>query len=250
MPISMKCPHCERAFKLKDELAGKRVTCSKCRKMYSVPTARPEVAAVPSSAVATPAADPESLALSVLGEETAPKPEAVVAADAPGETIAYKCQFCDHVNHFEVRMEGKNAPCAGVPRILKVPMRIKENAKDWRTVAAKPTLARQDTDQPEGAWGAAHAQAVSVEALKEAAAAADDEPERSWGKRIILGMAVFRRNRIDRSWFNRRDQTPPARQAPTCDGNSPGVHRRKVRSKSRTSENQTGTGRSRSHARG
>jgi hypothetical protein len=85
-------------------------------------------------------------------------------------------------------MAGKNAPCGECRRILKVPLRVKADAKDWRTVAAKPALARQDTNQLEGAWGVGQAQAVSVEALKGAdIGGGDDEAEPSgWVKRIAI----------------------------------------------------------------
>lgn len=189
MAISIQCPHCQRAFKLNDNLAGKRVTCNKCRKPFPVPAAS-AAAAVPATAAAPPM-DSETLALAVLSEETAAKKEdAPTAADA--EPIVYKCQFCDHVNKFDARMAGKNAPCAECRRIVKVPLLIKEKAKDWRTVTAKPTLARQDTDQLEGAWGVGQAQAVSMEALKGADVGAEEEPEpRNWVKRVVIGLGAL-----------------------------------------------------------
>jgi hypothetical protein len=39
MPIPLSCP-CGRSFKLKDELAGRKVRCPACRRVLAVP--RPE----------------------------------------------------------------------------------------------------------------------------------------------------------------------------------------------------------------
>src|SRR5207237_7190695 len=133
----------------------------KCGKSFAV-SASAEPAAVPAAAGHAPA-DAESLALSVLAEESVAKKE---EAKPEAEPIVVKCEHCDFVNRFEARMAGRNAPCAECRRILKVPLPVKAEAKDWRTVQAKPTLARQDTEQLEGAWGVGQAQAVSVEALK------------------------------------------------------------------------------------
>ncbi|RLS42839.1 MAG: hypothetical protein DWH78_00095, partial [Planctomycetota bacterium] len=38
MPIGVKCPACQSAFFVKDELAGKRIRCVKCRAVVDVAT--------------------------------------------------------------------------------------------------------------------------------------------------------------------------------------------------------------------
>src|SRR5258708_710236 len=110
MPISTQCPHCGRAFKLKDELAGKRVTCSKCRKAFAV-AASAEPAAVPAAAGHAPA-DAESLALSVLAEETVAKKEEAKPAAPEAEPIVVKCEHCDFADRFQAPIAGKKDPVA------------------------------------------------------------------------------------------------------------------------------------------
>src|SRR6516164_4066982 len=39
-PISMQC-RCERAFRVKDELAGKKIRCPSCKQVLLVPTPEP-----------------------------------------------------------------------------------------------------------------------------------------------------------------------------------------------------------------
>jgi predicted Zn finger-like uncharacterized protein len=58
MPISVHCPSCSAAFKVKDEYAGKRAKCPKCSEPLTIPAAAapPEPAAppVPAPVVARP----------------------------------------------------------------------------------------------------------------------------------------------------------------------------------------------------
>src|SRR5262245_61954939 len=105
MAIPIQCPHCQRSYKLKNELAGKRVTCSTCRKTFPVPAA-PVVSAVRGSLPL----DTDALAVAALSDHPATKtPDAqVVAQPTP---IRVKCPFCDFENSFDSRFAGKNAPC-------------------------------------------------------------------------------------------------------------------------------------------
>ncbi len=185
MAIVIRCPHCECAYTLKDDLAGKRVTCKNCRKVFPVPAASP--APVNAAAVSKPTLDTEQLALAALSEslpEAASKPEAETAQ----AKIPAKCKHCDFENLFEARMAGKNAPCQNEEcrKIIKVPELVKAEAKDWRNVAKRPSLAKVDPGDLEGAWGNAQTQAVSREAIVQAEADRVDEEEPvSWGKRIV-----------------------------------------------------------------
>ena len=47
MPIKFECPHCHEALRVKDEFAGKRGPCPKCKKPVTVPAAAPEPAPPP-----------------------------------------------------------------------------------------------------------------------------------------------------------------------------------------------------------
>jgi predicted Zn finger-like uncharacterized protein len=190
MSIATRCPHCETSYSLKDELGGKRVTCKNCRKVFPVPAATPNVNGV---VVAKPALDAEQLALAALSEaapEAAKKPEAAVEQ----AKITVKCQHCDFENAFEARMAGKNAPCQNEEcrKIIKVPALVKADPKDWRNVAQRPTLAKVDHADLEGAWGNVQTQAVSREAIVQAEADRIEEVEPvSWGKRIVYALAAI-----------------------------------------------------------
>lgn len=41
MSDSVKCPECDKAFKWKDKLAGKKVRCSGCDKVFRMPESEP-----------------------------------------------------------------------------------------------------------------------------------------------------------------------------------------------------------------
>ena len=181
MAIATRCPHCDTAYTLKDELAGKRVTCKTCRKVFPV-VATPAAVKVP--APAKPVMDAEQLALAALSEDLRPpEPEPELA------TITVKCEHCDFENVYEGRMAGKNAPCKNEEcrKIIKVPALKKAEAKDWRNVAKRPSLAKVDAGKLEGAWGNVETQAVSREAIVQAEADRIDDLEPvSWSKRIVV----------------------------------------------------------------
>jgi len=187
MAISFTCPHCKKPYKLKDNLAGKKVMCAEpnCRKAFTVP-------APIGATLAKPRSDAEELAAAAFAEESAP---AAVETAPEGAPIKATCRFCDHVNTFDAKLAGKNAPCQNEDcrKIIKVPLPEKTGPKDWRQVERKlPTLARRDTEQIEGAWGNVETAAVSREALLGAGAnerAEEPEPP-NWGKRIVYGVVA------------------------------------------------------------
>jgi predicted Zn finger-like uncharacterized protein len=55
MPLAVVCPHCGKQFNAKDELAGKRVKCSQCAGVISIPAAS---AAAPANPAARSPAKP------------------------------------------------------------------------------------------------------------------------------------------------------------------------------------------------
>ena len=71
MAIVFNCPHCKEAYRLKDELAGRKATCKNpdCRQQITIP--------VPLSA-----AELEASAHSALADDT-PKADEAAAAPAP-----------------------------------------------------------------------------------------------------------------------------------------------------------------------
>src|SRR5688572_28279680 len=104
MAIDIACPNCEYKYKLRDDYAGKKVSCKKCLKPFHVPgpvpvgsgpakpPSSPDTPPVGSNGHAPPT-DADALALSALADEL-PPPEAVAPV---GKPIKMKCGGCDHV---------------------------------------------------------------------------------------------------------------------------------------------------------
>src|SRR5688572_6604127 len=103
MAIATRCPHCNKGYSLKDELAGKRVTCSNpsCKKIFAVQPAvtvpAPPGGSNGSGAAPRPAPKPavnvEEMALAAFSDEPAMKEAAPEAIE--GAPIKVKCKFCD-----------------------------------------------------------------------------------------------------------------------------------------------------------
>jgi hypothetical protein len=162
MPIDTTCPHCTKPYKLKDELAGKRVTCGNptCRKPFTVPAAREPVAAK-----APPRADADAVAAAALADDPDTAPQVVVMT----------CDLCEHKWEEPWEKQGKNVLCPECRHRQKVPVQKKE---EWRG-GGKPSLARQD--KLEGAVGTVDQKFVSGEALKKAGVIVEDiEPRPKW----------------------------------------------------------------------
>lgn len=167
MSISFTCPSCKKAYKVKDEWAGKKATCSNCQQKITIPRPTPAAAAAP--------ADVEAMAAAALADE-APPPEPVqqeAAAPAATTAISFNCPQCDDAVQLPLDMAGKKAPCPSCRRIIRVPMPTKQEPKDWRKVETRgPSLAKK-ADQPAlaGAWGSTTAAStVSRETLEEVGA--------------------------------------------------------------------------------
>jgi hypothetical protein len=156
MVISFQCPNCNKAYRVKDNLAGKRAPCGQCQAVMTVP----QPTADPTHAHAV-----ESLAKDLLSDEPAEP------AAAAGGAIALECPFCFEQVTFPPEKGGKQSPCPACRKIIRVPVPATGKPKaDWRAVENNFTMARRDTEAaPEGAWGAAQNQSVvSREALREA----------------------------------------------------------------------------------
>ncbi len=132
MAIAMNCPACQKAYRLKDELAGKKVACSNaaCRKVFAVPAAPKPVAA---------AVDAEALAAAAFGEEVAD----TTAADL--RTVPMTCAMCEHKWAAPWAMQGKNVLCPDCRHRQKVPEQKAAKPADWRSGRGGPSLAKQPT---------------------------------------------------------------------------------------------------------
>jgi hypothetical protein len=160
MAIKFNCPHCAKAFTVRDHLAGKRASCSACKKPIVVPKQ-----SSPSSAAPAPSAEEVAAATFMDAPPPAPPPP------TDTKTIDFNCPQCDELVQVSLDLQGKQIACPHCRRIVKVPLLVKKDPVDWRTKDKRmPTGARLDTEQaPEGAWGSSAPTAVSKQALVEGA---------------------------------------------------------------------------------
>ncbi len=179
MTIRFTCPHCHKILKVENHLAGKKVACPACKQSLRIPA--------PTGA----AADVEALAAAALADQVAPTTPAKAA-----EPIAFTCPQCDEQIQVAAELAGKQTPCPACRRIIKVPLPVKEQPKDWRMPDGRGGLsaARQTNEPaPEGAWGSTGATAVSRQALMQAAAVPVTQERLTWvqwAKRGALAVVV------------------------------------------------------------
>ena len=177
MAIKLNCPHCKRALRVKDELAGKRVKCSGCQKALTIPEP------------AHPSAEVEALAAAALSEE----PSAAAPAPAP-TTLDFQCPHCDETVHTTADNAGKRMPCPECTRIIPVPLLEKTEPKDWRKVDTRVPAAGflKDAEKaPEGAWGSqTSSSGVSKRALMEAEVIPIAREPTPWGRYLVRGLVV------------------------------------------------------------
>jgi hypothetical protein len=178
MAIKFNCPHCNKAFNVKDALAGKKAACTGCKKIIVIP--KPQAAAAP-------AEDLEALAVSALVE---PKPDPATAQESA--TIDFECPQCGEQIKVARELAGKNAPCPECRRIVRVPMPKTKDGADWRNQGATlPSGARRDTEPaPEGAWEPSRARGVSTEALA-AAGLIPKKKKPGWTRRQKITYGVL-----------------------------------------------------------
>jgi hypothetical protein len=179
MSIKFNCSYCRKSLKVSPALAGKKARCPGCKKVITIPT------------LDLAPADVEALAAAALAEE--PKPAA--APQKQGAPIKFTCYYCDEEIQVEAELAGKQTPCPECKRIIKVPMPVKEEPRDWRKLGARGPAAGLRRDEQaglEGAWGTdLPARSVSTQALIEAEAVPlDDEDEVSWPQRIVRGLVA------------------------------------------------------------
>lgn len=151
MPIDTRCPHCQKAYRLKDEFLGKKVKCPTpdCAKPFVVEPLPPEAAPKPKPAPAPKktaadlereAAEAEALAAALFNEAAAPAAEDT-------RTVDMTCASCDHKFTVPFDKRGKFVLCPN-PECgfrQKVPDKKAEKKIDWRDPNAdRPTLAKRE----------------------------------------------------------------------------------------------------------
>jgi hypothetical protein len=182
MSIRFNCPHCNKSLKVNAELAGKRARCPGCKQALTIPALDPVASA-----------EVEELAAAALSD--APRPEARQEEQETG-TIKFQCPFCDEAVEVGAELAGKQAPCPECRRIVKVPLPVKKEPRDWRKVTPRGPAAglrRDEPPPPDGAWGTAVSSgAVSSQALIEAEAA-EGVPltPAQWARRGLVAAGVL-----------------------------------------------------------
>jgi hypothetical protein len=189
MAIDTSCPSCSKRYKLKDELAGKRVTCGNpnCRKAFVVPAA----SANGHARAAPPPVDAEALAALAFAEDV----EQQVPVDQ--RRVKMTCVVCEAKWEEPWDRQGKNVLCPECKHRQKVPEQ-KTGKVDWRDPkAGRPTLAK--VEELEGVQASTDASHAGFESLKKAGVIEDNvEPRPRWHyvawvaiPLLALGLATY-----------------------------------------------------------
>jgi hypothetical protein len=177
MAIDFNCPHCNYAYRLKDEYAGKRATCKGCRNVITIP----KPVTVPE--------DLEAAAISALADEP-PKQQEEKPAD---KVIEMTCVYCEHKWTEPLSKAGKNTLCPNPEcrQRAKVPELKDDQPQDWRQQKSKlPTLAKQRNEKLEGVQDAADSRYAGPEALKQAGADGIEIEPRTLKEKLTLVFLV------------------------------------------------------------
>jgi len=153
MAIAFSCSECGKQYKVKDELAGRTVTCKDCSSPLRVPAVSP----------APVTTEVENLAVEALVES---KSEIAALPDQ----IEFECPRCVETVKVDAKFAGKQAQCPACKYPIRVPQLTDPKARNLRAADHKPTLAKR-TDDPNlvGAWGnTTTTSIVSRDALEEA----------------------------------------------------------------------------------
>jgi hypothetical protein len=181
MSIAFKCPNCQQPYKVKDDMAGKRVVCTACKKPIRVPA--------PMAAPAVPSSEADAMAVAALAEAPAAPAEEAAA------TITVECPNCIEQVTFPADKAGKQAPCPSCKRIIKVPI-PSAGKQDWRTADARPTFAKAAPEADlKDVVTTANMKIVDREALLEAGAIRKREreplPMRVKITRAVIGICLL-----------------------------------------------------------
>jgi hypothetical protein len=194
MPVQFSCNACKKKFKAADKFAGKTIPCPSCKVPLIVPAlpagSLPPVINPPQASVKTKSqADQDIEAMAALALEETKQEEDVVP-----QFIQFECTFCDEKISLPIDLGGKQAPCPGCRRILKVPMPavVKKSGPDWKKQPDKrPSGAlRKEEPQLEGTWNSTM-DTVSRDALLEAGAIVEEYEPLTRSEKIKRAVMVL-----------------------------------------------------------
>jgi hypothetical protein len=181
MAIEFNCPHCKTHYRLKDEFGGKTATCKNpdCRKVIPIPKSSGRL-------LTSAPADLDAIAAAAFADEAAKADKTVE------QMIPVNCTGCDYAWTVEVSKEGKNVRCPECGKVVRVPVRKKEEKADWRTGGGGPSLAKRETGlDREGAFGTAHMGGISEGTAREIVKSREDEEEPEERRRKFIKRAVL-----------------------------------------------------------
>ncbi|VTR95612.1 unnamed protein product [Gemmata massiliana] len=173
MAIEFNCPHCQHAYRLKDEFAGKSATCKTCRAKLTIPQPVVVAGGVP-RLTAEEIAEAEAKALAALADE-----QAQVEKDAAAQLIPIECQHCNHKWTEPLARAGKNTLCPNPEcrQRVKIPEAKNDAPLDWRVERSKlPSMAKERAQKLEGVQDMADLQQLSTKTIQEKVIEVEYEP--------------------------------------------------------------------------
>ncbi|MDY3554180.1 hypothetical protein R5W24_003299 [Gemmata sp. JC717] len=186
MAIEFNCPHCQHAYRLKDELAGKTATCKTCRNKITIPQPV-TVPEGPPRMSAEEAAEAEARALAALADE-----QAQAENDPAEQVIPVECQHCNHKWTEPLARAGKNALCPECRQRIKIPEPTQDQLTDWRQQHTKrPSLAKPAFEKPADAMDMGDVQIVTGGSLKQAGADGIEYEPRSIKRMAMFGFVIL-----------------------------------------------------------
>jgi hypothetical protein len=194
MPVQFSCNACKKKFKAADKFAGKTIPCPSCKVPLIVPalpagSIPPEIASPQASVKTKSQAEQDIEAMAALALEETKQEEDVVP-----QFIQFECTFCDEKVSLPIDLGGKQAPCPGCRRILKVPMPavVKKSGPDWKKQPDKrPSGAlRKEEPELEGTWNSTM-DTVSRDALLEAGAIVEEYEPLTRAEKIKRAVMVL-----------------------------------------------------------
>ncbi|AMV26333.1 hypothetical protein VT84_18190 [Gemmata sp. SH-PL17] len=185
MAIEFNCPHCQHAYRLKDEFAGKSATCKTCRAKLTIP--QPVVVAGGAPRLtAEEIAEAEAKALAALADE-----QAQVEKDAAAQFIPIECQHCNHKWTEPLAKAGKNALCPECRQRVKIPEPKNDAPVPWNQERSKlPSMAKQNFEKLANVQDAADAKFVSGKALTQAGADGIEYEPRPLKQKVTFALVI------------------------------------------------------------
>jgi uncharacterized protein YbaR (Trm112 family) len=105
MPIDCSCPHCDRHFSVKDELAGRKTYCPGCKKLFRIP----ELADGPPTEHLAPLTAEDAAGIVAVEDATAE------------ESLLVECPLCMGRMPFVQKQQGQVIVCSHCNKQIRVP---------------------------------------------------------------------------------------------------------------------------------